>query len=226
MAFIDFGEKGRPVVFLHGWQQDKKSLTPLVPYLYKKYRLYFLDLPGFGKSAYPGDDFTSRDYAREVVDWMAEKKLRKPFLVGHSFGGKVASLVAAEQPKLISGLILISSAGLPEKKLFYPVSRLVPQRVKKMAAPLLASSDYKNAGKMLPVFKNVVKEDLLVVWPKIRIPTLVIWGEKDEELPVDQAFTIHNLIKGSLLKIVEGGHFPFSQQPELIANLIADFIEK
>jgi pimeloyl-ACP methyl ester carboxylesterase len=49
--FLEFGKKGaKNIVFLHGWQQDKKSFAPLVPFLFKKSHLFLIDLPGFGKS--------------------------------------------------------------------------------------------------------------------------------------------------------------------------------
>jgi pimeloyl-ACP methyl ester carboxylesterase len=224
MDFLEFGGKGRPIVFLHGWQQDKKSFTTLVPYLFRDYHLYLLDLPGFGKSDPPPPDFNSWDYANSIKLWISDKKLGKVILVGHSFGGKIAAILAKENPDMVSRLILIANSGLPENKAIYKFTDRLPTYLKKPFARLTAGRDYKNAGKLLPIFKTVVKEDLTETFSRIKIPTLIIWGRNDQELPIKQAEIIQNLIEGSRLEIVDTGHFPFLEEPEKIALSIHNFI--
>jgi len=87
ISYLQFGKKGRPIVFLHGWKQNSHSFATLVPFLYKGYRLFLLDLPGFGKSEFPPLGFSSFNYAKAVSGWLKEKKLKKVILVGLSFGG-------------------------------------------------------------------------------------------------------------------------------------------
>lgn len=89
----------------------------------------------------------------------------------------------------------------------------------------MASRDYKEAGKLLPLLKNLVKEDLQKNFSEIKAPTLIIWGENDKELNKENGKTIKKLIKNSKLKIVEGDHFPFLENPKKIARLIENFIE-
>lgn len=230
LDFLEFGEKGAPIVFLHGWQQDKTSLAPLVPFLYKTNKLFLLDLPGFGKSGFPNSVFSSWDYAQEIINWLKEQKINKPILVGHSFGGKVAAIIAAEKPDEVSKLILIGTAGIPGIKRWSSFKKILPGFIKKLLSPLLipllASEDYKNAGKLLPIFKTVAQEDLREVFEKITLMTLIIWGKDDKELPMEQADMIHKLIKNSRLEYVEGDHFPFQKNPEGVANLIHTFVSK
>ena len=223
--YFEFGEKGKPIVFLHGWQQDKKSFSPLAPFLFKKNHLLMPDLPGFGKSEAPPDSFNSFDYAREITNWIKSKKLKNIVLVGHSFGGKIASLIAANTPDLVDKLILIASSGIPEKKFYYPYLKWLPKKIRTLFSPMLQSQDYKNAGRLISIFKNVVQEDIRDSFIKIECPTLIIWGRQDRQLPLSMGKSINGLIKNSQLKIVDSDHFPFFEQPEKIAEDIINFIK-
>lgn len=222
--YLEFGKKGRPVVFLHGWQQDCRSFMPLVGYL-KDYRLFLLNLPGFGKSDPPPDSFSSSDYALSIADWIKSKKLNKVILIGHSFGGKIASIIASKNPKLIQKLVLFANSGIYHPKKYYKYTYLIPGFLRNLFRPLLAGRDYKQAGKLLPVFKTIVKEDMRPVFAKIKTPTLIIWGENDEELPVEDGEKIHNLIDKSKLIIMPGGHFVFQEEAEKIAGQILQFVK-
>lgn len=223
--FLEFGKKGETIVFLHGWQQDKRSFSPLVSFLWKTHRLFLLDLPGFGQSDLPPDSFTSNNYAQVIVDWLREKKLKKVVLVGHSFGGKVACIIAADYPHIVSKLILIANSGIPHPKAWYPLVKLIPLSMRKTFKPLFSSRDYKEAGEMLEIFKTIVMEDIRSIFKKIKTPTLVIWGKEDHELPVSDGKEIGRLIEGSILEIIEGGHFPFIENPPKIAQTIDRFIK-
>lgn len=220
--YLEFGKKGRPIVFLHGWQTDCRSFMPLVGYL-KDYRLFLVDLPGFGKSQLLPDSFSSLDYADEIVNWIKSKKLNKVILIGHSFGGKIASIIASQNPKLIQNLVLFANSGIPHPKKYYKYTHLIPGFLRNLFRPFLAGGDYKQAGKLLPVFKTIVKEDLRPVFAEIKTPTLIIWGKNDEELPAEDGKKINSLIKKSRLMIVDGGHFPFVDEPEKMAKLITVF---
>jgi len=227
--YLEFGENKNPIIFLHGWQADSRSFTPLVPFLFKNYHLYLLDLPGFGKSKAPPSSFSSFDYAKKVVKWIKLKKIQKANLVGHSFGGKVASIIAAKYPQFISSLILIAPSGILHPKFYYKFNNLIPYKIKTKVSfflrPFLVSKDYKNAGKLLPIFKNVAKEDLRPIFSEIKIPTLIVWGKKDDQLPVEDGKTIKSLIKPSKLVITEGDHWLFLKNPKKIAQLIDKFIK-
>jgi len=225
LDFLEFGE-GRAVVFLHGWQQDKKSFASLVPFLFKKYHLFLLDLPGFGGSEASLAEFNSYDYAEEVTKWLKNQKLKEVVLVGHSFGGKIAAIVACQNPKLVKKLILIATSGIIDKEKFKNLKKLSPRLIKDFLRPFFVGRDYKQAGKLLPIFKTVVKEDFSGVFKKIKVPTLIIWGKDDKELSAENGKKINSMINGSKLEIVEGNHFPFWDNPQKVAELIDDFVNE
>lgn len=223
-----FGEKGTSLVFLHGWQQNSRSFLPLVNFLYQNYRLYFLDLPGFGRSEIPPSSFTSFDYAMEVINWIEKKKLKKIVLIGHSFGGKIASLVCIKKPQLVAKLVLIDSAGISHPKKYYPLLKIIPKKILKIVPEkfkvLISGKDYKEAGSLLPIFKTVVKENIRSLFSNLNVPTLIIWGENDRETPLEDGKIMQKAIKKSTLTVVKDGHFPFWENPQKISSLIENFI--
>jgi len=231
IGYLEFGQGNKKIIFLHGWQANGKSFLPLIPYLYKKYKIFLPDLPGFGKSKFNSKLESSFDYAEEVVKWIKSKKIKNVYLTGHSFGGKVAAIIAQKEPQIVKRLILIAPSGIKNKKLsvLYKIKAIIPKRIVSILSPFLkrhlASRDYKEAGKLLPLFKNLVKEDMQKTFSGIKVPTLIIWGKDDKELNKENGKKIKKLIKNSKLKIVEGDHFPFLKNPKKIAKLIENFIE-
>ena len=165
----------------------------------------------------------------QVETWLVQKKFLPATLVGHSFGGRVATQISVSKPSKVSKLILIATGGIPDPKWWYPVMGKIPKKAIQMFSPyfkpLLTSRDYKNAGPLLPFFKKVVKEDLSSLFAKIKVPTLIIWGEEDQELPLKHGRRIHRLISRSKLKIFPGDHFLFKKEAKKIAQTIHKFIQ-
>jgi len=227
--FQEFGERGQKIIFLHGWQQNSGSFLPLVPFFYQHFKLYLPDLPGFGKTPLPNRPFSSRDYAKVIAEWMNRANIKETIVIGHSFGGKVASLLTYHYPKRVKKLILIAPSGIPENHWWYRLTAKIPPRIKttlSLALPKKTHSrDYNNAGPLLPTFKKIVKENLRPILPNIKQPALIIWGKEDQELPFKNGQKIHKLLPNSKLEIVPGGHFPFWDNPKEISQIIKHFLK-
>ena len=107
--FVRKGDAGRQVVLVHGfgssthtWQKALDSLAP-------RYRVYALDLKGFGLTAKPKDGQYHMDaYTRHLLGFLDAMKLDRPVLVGHSLGGAVVTRVALLHPGRVGGLVLES----------------------------------------------------------------------------------------------------------------------
>ncbi len=57
------------------------------------------------------------------------------------------------------------------------------------------------------------------------VPTLIVWGDRDNIIPIHQAHTTHDAIPGSRLEIFEGsGHFPHLDQPDRFCRVLTDFM--
>jgi pimeloyl-ACP methyl ester carboxylesterase len=110
--------KGRPVVALHGFIATLESWRRLVPLLVDR-ELWLFDLKGHGASPCPADGkYTVQDQADLVLARIFEENMRDLTLIGHSFGGGVALLVAIKLIKegkgRLASLVLIDSLAFPE----------------------------------------------------------------------------------------------------------------
>ena len=230
---IDYLDIGNPrsvqtIVFLHGWHNlaNKEIYLELLKLLSDKFRVIAIDFPGFGKSPEPLQAWTVSDYARLVEKFIDHLKIKKCILIGHSFGGRVATKIAAKNPKNVEKLILIASAGVEKKALNIRflafTAGITPQFIKKIFSEYVGSVDYKKTtGIMRQTFKNVINEDLQHLFPQIKIPVLLVWGQLDNTTPLAHAKIMHQLLPDSKLKIIpEGNHGIPYRHAQKVAQII------
>jgi pimeloyl-ACP methyl ester carboxylesterase len=238
---VQLGSTGPPILMLHGWGQSLNSLRLLGELLSAYRKVYLIDLPGFGKTPKPLDDWGTIEYAQRILQYMDENGMQQADLLGHSFGGRICLRLASNYPQRVSKLILIGSHGLKlrtsVKKRFYglAVSRL--GRLLKAAdklfksnyfeqwfVPRFGSHDYKNAGPMRNSLVKTVNEDQSDSIACISAPSLILCGEKDTETPPEMAQHLHKHIRNSQLIFLPGkDHFPFLGEG---AHLCASYIRK
>lgn len=230
---------------LHGWGQSLESMRPLGDLLSRFHTVFLLDLPGFGKSSPPESDWDTVEYASCVLRFLDENNLKKVHLIGHSFGGRVGIRLASRYPDRIETLTLINSGGLKRtlkgRKLIRARSIGWLSRLTKYAdqtfgtrlfqnwfVPRYGSSDYKNAGDLKNILVKTVSEDLTIDASKIPVATFLLWGELDEETPVEMGYRLKRLIPKCKLVVLPGkDHFPFIDEgAHLCAHYILLFYEE
>ncbi len=217
--------KGKPMLILHGWKSCIADWLPFSDQFKSKYRIILVDLPGFGGSSKPNVDWGIYEYFEFTKKFIESLGLKKLAVLGHSFGGRVAILLAA-RTNLVEKLILVDAAGMELKSwkailfsLMKPFVSWLPQEVKNR----LGSHDYKEAGEMRKIFVKIVNQPLREELAKITTPTLIVWGEKDTILSLKEAKMLHKGIKNSVLRNVWGaGHWPHTQKPEQFAQILQE----
>jgi pimeloyl-ACP methyl ester carboxylesterase len=158
---------------------------------------------------------------------MAELGIERVSVLGHSFGGRVAIKLAAAHPEMVDRLVLVDSAGLPppqtiKRRLKRAASKSANtigrlgrpgQAVRRAIVRRIASPDYRAAGPLRDTFLAIVKEDLRPALPRIKAPTLLVWGESDDDTTLADAHTMEKLIPGArLLVLKNAGHFSYLDQ--------------
>lgn len=220
--------KGENILVLHGWGANIDTIMPIVNLLKDHFKVYALDLPGFGKSDKPEFPFNSQDYSRIVKKFMDLMEIKKATLIGHSFGGKVSIILAVNHPERVERLVLIDSAGIPPKrsikyylkvysfkilKFIYKLVFAWNKKEEKMEAfyRRFGSADYRNAdGVMRKTLVKVVNEDLRPILKKVSCPALLIWGDKDEDTPIYMGKIMEKEIPDSSLVVLErAGHYSY-----------------
>lgn len=232
--FVEMGE-GYPVVLLHGWGANSEAMLGLGRELSTRYHVVIPDLWGFGKSE-PPTDFDVYAYAQAVVEFLDKLNLKRVSLVGHSFGGRLALIVAGLHSKRLEKLVLIDSAGV--KPRFSLKKHIQILRYKKAKQKVLSgeassnildkfgSKDFKQLDKnMQKIFVRVVNEDLTPFLPKVEAKTLILWGKNDKETPRYMAKVLHKNLKYSMLKWLNGGHFAYVDSQKQALQLIFEFLE-
>lgn len=229
------------MILMHGWGCQASTLASIEKVAAETHTVYNIDFPGFGSSQEPPQVWGVEDYARMLREFIERNGITDPVLLGHSFGGRVAIVYASEYP--VSKVILVDAAGVkPRRSLKYylkvysfkAMKRIAPLVMgKKKAAEYIerqrakrGSSDYSSSSPMMrAVMSKVVNEDLRHLMPKIKAPTLLVWGENDTATPMRDARIMEKLIPGAGLVSFPGcGHYSFLDNPVQFAAVLRSFL--
>ncbi len=227
MRYVSVGS-GKPLLLLHGWGTSLDAFADMTRDLQRSFRVTAFDFPGHGESDMPPATWTVDDFTSLTLDVMAELGIERPSILGHSFGGRVAIKLAATRPDSVERLVLVDSAGVPPRRTARRVLRQAASRfanavgrrfgrpgqaIRRWIVRRIASPDYLNAGPLRDTFLAVVKEDLRPALRRIHCPTLLVWGESDEDTPVADGRTMERLIAvARLLVLKNAGHFSYLDQ--------------
>lgn len=234
--------EGEPLLILHGWGGSSDSWIKVQRILAENgFKVICPDLPGFGKSETLPEPWTIKDYSDFILDLFGKFNLQRVFLLGHSFGGRIAIKFTALYPLKIKKLILVSSAGIKYEKTFWYFFISVIAKIgskfsflpfysffrKIFYKYILRKTDYLEAkGVLKETFKKIIEEDLRIYLPQIIVPTLIIWGKEDKFTPLSDAYLMKEKIKNSKLEILEKiGHTPHLENPQLLSKKIIDFLK-
>lgn len=213
------------LLILHGWGRSLNEWMPTATAFSDRYKVYILDLPGFGSSPLP-EGFTPDIYwyAELVRQFISKNKLKNITLLGHSFGGRIGIILGSQN--ILDKLILVDAAGVEERSWKTRIKVLIA----KIAKLLPFSSGfvrrfYEQHGEMAGVFKKIIKQKLDNDAKKITAPTIIIWGENDKVLAVKWGKKLRNLINGSTLRIVwTAGHSPHQEKSDRFLRILNEYL--
>lgn len=225
------------IYILHGWTYSTEKWQEFAKLMKANgFAPILLEIPGLTKKT---DKVWVLD---DYVEWLRETLGgEKAILAGHSNGGRIALAFAAKYPDGIKRLILIDSAGIYHNELPIRLKRLVFGTAAKLGKKIFSSekmrallyktsgeSDYKNADKQTrQTMMNMISSDLTLELSKIRVQTLIIWGENDKITPLSDGRLMQQLIKNSKLIIIQGArHSPQFTNTDEVCNIILQEIGK
>lgn len=232
-----FGE-GRPFLILHGWGSNSERWQKVGELLAEKgLKVIIPDMPGFGKSEKPKTPWNFNNYVSWAEEFTKTLNLESFSLLGHSFGGAIAVKVAVDAPQKTNRLFLVASACIRKrtvlKKVLAKISKVVkvfsflPYYLlvrKAFYKFIIRKSDYVyTEGIMKETYLKAISEDLSCHLSFIKAPTIIIWGDKDESTPVEDAHFINKKIRNSKLIIIPGADHNLNQKaPEILAEKILE----
>ena len=209
------------MLILHGWGSNKEIMKQAFSKTLPQYKHIYLDMPGFGKS---NNDMilTTVDYANIVQLFLNTLSVAATIAMGHSFGGKVSTLLNTPC------LVLLSSAGVltvkpwSVKVKIATFKLLKPLGMKKIRELFVAPDAQGMSHEMYETFKNVVDEDFEASFAKSKSRALCFWGKEDTATPLYTGEKIAGLIENSEFYPLEGDHFFFLAHKDFIAQTITD----
>lgn len=231
--YVRYGNpKGKTVVLLHGWGQNIEMMKPIGDRLDND--VIIVDLPGFGKSSEPTYPWMVDDYVECIKELLNNLKVKNPILIGHSFGGKISLLYASKYK--VDKLILFGSPFKKEieklsikTKMLKSVKKLPGmEKIAEKAKKHIGSTDYKNASKVMrEILVNTVNYDITSEVSKIKCPTIIVWGDLDEAVPIEDAYILEDLISDSAVIVYEGcTHYAYLENLGQTISVINSFIRE
>ncbi len=232
---------GNPVILMHGWGCDSSTLNLFERVGSEQHEVFNLDLPGFGKSQEPPVAWGVEEYTEMLEEFVTALGIVNPVVLGHSFGGRIAILYGSRTP--VDRLLLVDAAGVKPRRTLKYYAKVYSFKLAKMIYPTIVgrekaheiieqmrsrrgSYDYNNCSPMMrQVMVKAVNTDLRPVMPKIKAPTLLIWGENDTATPMRDARIMKRLIPDAgIVSFPGAGHFSFVDNPYQSAAVFRRFI--
>jgi pimeloyl-ACP methyl ester carboxylesterase len=233
------------ILLLHGTGVSARSWTLQLQNLGRTLQVLAVDLPGHGESD-PIDEATLEGYADAAYSLLDALGTGPVFVAGHSLGGAVAQVLGARHPEAVRGLALLSTCvKLPEtdgrsQRLY----RCLPAPIRKvlflwMANKILFAPSASRQAVALGMEEiltcrpeTTVKDvaaaqavDLLELARNLRVPTLILCGDRDRLTPLALSDRLNELIPGSRLRIVKGaGHMLPMEAPGQVNQELLDFV--
>ncbi len=247
------GGSGPALIFLHGIGASSYSWSLLWPLLINKYRVFVLDLPGFGLSPVLEKKWSLDGISSLLKDFIHEQGLKNYVLIGSSMGGAIALRLAQLDEGNCRGLIALAPATSPKLtplplawlSYFHPILKPVVgtwfikhalKRVRAGTTPVtdldLAhyhrpySSNSRNVANFLAATQVLRDRRMPALFESLKIPVLVLYGRQDRLVPVKVVEDLVRILpKAQLETLALAGHHLQEDDPEWTSEKILSFLK-
>ena len=248
LRFTEQGDQsGEAVILLHGYSDSRFSFSSLLPKLPSKYLVYALDLRGHGESGKPSSGYGMAGLAADVLGFMDAKGIARATIVGHSMGSFVAQQLGIIAPDRVSRLVLLGSAtSIRGMNGFTDFQRAIMELKDPVSETFAREFQVSTVYRPIPLefLNRAVGESLRLparVWHGLmvgmastgpasslsnhRIPTLLIWGDRDAVFPRSEQDALLGMLPSARLEVYPGtGHAVHWEQPDKVAMDLERFI--
>ncbi len=226
LIYLVVGDSTKPlVVFVHG---SPGSLSAFIDFmadtaLLKRAQLITLDRPGFGASNFGYAEPSLVKQVSLLEPILRERKNNRPIiLIGHSLGGPFIARMAIDYPELVDGLVMIAPSIAPELEPYEWFRAPMATPFIKWLLPRSIRASNDEIYKLKPQL-----EEMLPLWKKITVPTIVIQGTKDSLVDPRNADFAKKMIVNAPVRVVmiEGmDHFIPWSAPEKIRQSVIELL--
>lgn len=255
VAYRQLGQLGPNVLMVHGFASSGRMWHDAMHALATDYRVWAIDLPGFGESQTPDEQWCSiSNWSALVREFAHQLELVRPLVVGHSMGGMIAIDLVATAPDQVSGLVLMNPVvsgrtyldlRLLAQSPFGPLMRQLGRWVWPIAiSPKLAdpfglisrsrgfyrrnTEDWSRVKPEVAVaaLQSIFHTDLSPTLTAIDVPTLVVLGDYDMTAPNAEGCMAAARIPGAQAVHMPAGHLPSDDRPEEFNAALRAFLAR
>jgi pimeloyl-ACP methyl ester carboxylesterase len=247
---------GEALLLIHGQFGEYLDWDPVLEPLAARHRVIAVDLPGFGHSDKPDRAYTAEFFVRSLQGVLDHLGVRRVTPVGISFGGQIALYFALAHPHRVSRLVLVNSGGfhpwsetekqtartrLSAESIAAWTPEIIPslfgaifaapsehrERYLAKQAARISRRDYPDYARAVArAVELAVNTFLLERVSEIACPVLLLWGEKDSIIPVEQAQrALEKFPRAQLTTLAHAGHMLPMDAPEHCVRAIGEFLK-
>lgn len=239
---------GTPVIFLHGYTDSWYSYEQVMRNLPPSVHVFSLSQRGHGLSSRPLNGYAPADFSADLAAFMDQLQIPSAIIAGHSMGSLIAQRFAIDHPERTKGLVLAGAIacfrnnpgllGFCEivKQLKDPVDSLfVLEFQQSTLARELDQAEldrYVSESRKVPArvwieaIKGMMPADYLHELKKADVPTLIVYGGKDEIIPMSDQEELATAIRNvKFITYPDAGHGVHWEEPERFAEDLLAFIQ-
>jgi 3-oxoadipate enol-lactonase len=243
----DGAPTANPLLLIHALGTESSIWDQVVLGLAAKARVIRIDLPGHGRSQPSYDPYTLDDLVRAILERVDGIGIGRFAIGGVSIGGIIAQAIAIRHPKRVTHLLLSNTAAkIGSSETWSDRYRQVSEHGLAVLAPQLArrwiSTDFAEqnpkvveyliarlATMSVPAYLHAVlilrNSDFRGDLSLITCPTLIIHGEKDPVLTLEEAHALNQGIRGSRLAVLNCAHLACLERPIEFGEHASNFFE-
>jgi pimeloyl-ACP methyl ester carboxylesterase len=208
-----------PVVLVHGLTASMDWWRPTIAALEPHHDVHIVELPGLPVG----------DASRRLAGWLEEQGLRGAALVGHSMGGTIAVLTAAQAPDLVGRLALLAPAGIfrsrSRRSYVLPLAHSTLIHAPRQLPRMIRDALRIGPQRLWRVSSDLLHSDVMPSLRSVRAPTLVLWGANDRLLPSALGEVFCREISDCRLVVLSNcGHVPMLECPDELHRHLLGFL--
>ena len=234
-------------MLLHGWGGNAESFLPIIRDFQSERKVVAVDFPGHRNSPEPPEPWSVTEYMELIYAFIESNGWSAVDIVAHSFGGRVALLLAASHPEAVGRMVLTGCAGLRPKssgnlsfksQMYRVLRKLADNRITRVVfkervevwreflVQKFGSADYRAlTPSMRATFNRIIGQDLAPCLKFIKAPTLLVWGTEDTATPLWMGeFMEKEIADAALIKFENCGHFAYLDRYPEFKAIVAKFL--
>jgi pimeloyl-ACP methyl ester carboxylesterase len=219
--------QGPPLVLIHGLSGSRLWWRRNTPSFQREFTVYTLDLVGFGSSRCQRP-LPIRESAKLIGAWLDHLCLEAVRIVGHSMGAHTAIHIANGWHERVSSLVLVAASAMVHEP-WWRIAMRLPQAGINGALDFLPTLAYDalRSGplNLYRATQEILRDDVLESLTVLSLPTLLVWGERDVLVTLEQGQKLQQALTGARLEVIPGaGHNVMYDRAKAFNSLVLPFL--